>query len=198
MAASGLAARSSKRSCRRILISFAALIINVSATISGSGTGSGDFTTRWTSRSTRSVVLPVPAPAVTTTFRSNVVAASVRACASRISATALSPFLFSRSLLDLGGLRLVLGRLEPVELLEFLAGLIPARAPPALIVMAAAHLGVVAMLAVNARQDEEPAGPDALEDERQGAPDEGARLARPTGRIQGTPVQRPVLAIGRE
>ena len=52
--------------------------MKVSATISFTGTGDGSRTSRFTHRSTSSVVLPVPAPAVTTTLRSKVVTARKR------------------------------------------------------------------------------------------------------------------------
>src|SRR6266508_267853 len=168
--------------------------MNVNATTCDSGTGSGDFTIRWTSRSTSSVVLPVPAPAVTTTFRSNVVAESVRACRSGISAATLLPLF----LVFLVRPRLGLGNLERAEIFKLLRGVVAPGAPPALIVLTAADLGVVTMIAVAARQDEESAGLDPFEDERQRPPDSGTRLAVPARRIQRAPVHRPIFAIGRE
>ena len=65
--------------------------MNVSATTCDSGTASGDLTSRCMRRVMSNVVLPVPALAVTTTFRSKVVAARSRACSSSITVMASRP-----------------------------------------------------------------------------------------------------------
>ena len=65
------------RSRKRSFISVAALFVKVKATICDRSSGSVRRMSRYRSRLTSRVVFPVPAPAITTTLRSKVVAAAI-------------------------------------------------------------------------------------------------------------------------
>src|SRR5438445_11377537 len=122
--------------------------MNVSATTCDSGIASGDLTSRCMRRVISKVVLPVPALAVTTTFRSKVVAARNRACSSRNTvmaswspACSLLPQVFQGSFLWV----------VPLPPLGRMMG-------------PAAGRGKLTVVAVLAGQDEEAPVPDPLED----------------------------------
>src|SRR5437867_6023787 len=175
----------SKHSRRRILISLAALFMNVSATTCDSGTASGDLTSRCTRRVISKVVLPVPALAVTTTFRSKVVAARTRACSSRIAVTASPPSACS---------------LLPEVLQDSFRYVVPL--PPLGRMMGpAAGRGKLTIVAVLAGQDKEAPVLHPLEDHAHGPLPADRREPRPHHRpvrpVRGKEIEGRLVRHGR-
>src|SRR5215210_8254243 len=114
-------------------------------------------------RLTRRVVLPVPAPATTTTFWSKIVSASSRCCRSGMSDTLLILHLENSQGLERSGFRRAIG------------------APPCRLMIASAGDAKVAGIAIGVRHNEKATGTDAFHQTPEGLPQTVAMGRRPQG-----------------